>query len=76
MSSYDRHLEAPYTDQPEGEVCPDCLGDGTIHPPGGFPREECETCGGTGFVDPPTREEIEEVRAEQRFDQLRDEGKI
>lgn len=77
MSGYDRWLEAPYTDQAEPEECAECGGEGDIPDPDGvFGTIVCPSCGGSGHEDAPTREEIEERKAEQRFDQLRDEGKM
>ncbi len=83
---YDRWLEAPYTDRPEGDECKGCRGSGLTNTETGEPAtaderlrsdvDECGYCGGEGVVEPPTREEIEETKAEMRFDQLRDEGLI
>lgn len=75
--SYDRWLEAPYADQPEPDECDLCDGEGDIDDPDEvFERIVCPKCGGSGTQDPPTREEIAEVRAEQKFDQLHDEGRM
>lgn len=65
---------APYN-QPENEECEDCLGEGTIYDQVGTPIEKCRRCEGTGVVPPPTQEEIDEARAEARFDQLHEEGR-
>lgn len=76
---------APYN-QPEGEECANCKGSGLTNTETGeaasegerlrLDVDECSYCDGTGVVAPPTKEEIEEARAEARFDQLHEEGLI
>jgi len=50
---YDRWLESPYTDQPDGcdESCPVCVSDCKVCEGEGKVNEvECEVCNGDGFI--------------------------
>lgn len=83
MSGYDRWLEGPGVDAPEPQDCFDCDGSGWVDPETGDAVEEddenavpCMTCKGAGTVEPESDEDIAERKAEARFDQLRDEGRI